>query len=122
MVQLYVGFVLVLIFVGVSFKRKPKIHVPIMISCLVLDLSAVLYLEITRNAVMEAIEHAPEFLMQIHLVFAVTTLVGYGVAATTGTLLLKGKRVRHIHKTNAVIFLLARIGVFITSFWVPVSI
>jgi len=120
MVQLYVGFVLILIFVGISFKKNPKIHVPMMITCLILDLSAVLYLELTRNAVFEAIEHAPEFLMQIHLVFAVITLVGYGVAATTGTLLLKGKKVRHIHKTNAIIFLLARIGVFVTSFWVPV--
>ncbi|MBI2027510.1 MAG: hypothetical protein HYS98_06900 [Deltaproteobacteria bacterium] len=118
-IHFYSGAVLLLILVGISQKRTPKRHIPIMISCFVLDLASVLYLEFTRDAVFEAYRRAPESIMQIHLFFAITTLVGYFVALPTGILLFKGrKHLRKFHKWNAMVFLIVRCGVFITSFWV----
>ena len=119
MVKLYSGLVLLLIYIGVFFRHKKKIHVPIMLVCAVLDLGSVYYLEVSRHVIQEAFERvAPKLLMKIHLTFAVTTLRGYAVALCTGTLLILGKRVRFIHKINAALFLIARTGIIITSFWV----
>ena len=122
MVHAYIALVLCLIFVGVYFRRKKRIHVPIMLSSLVLDLSAVVYLELDRNVIMKAYERTPEALMKVHLVFAVFTLLGYGLALVTGINLLRGNnKLRYLHRLNACIFLIARVGVLITSFWIPLD-
>ncbi len=118
MVKLYSGFVLLLILIGIAFRRKRKIHVPIMVTGLVLDLASVLYLEISRHVIMEAFERVPEFLMKIHLTLAVLTLSGWAIAFTTGILILSGKQIQKIHKINAAIFLISRTALFITTFWI----
>lgn len=117
-VQGYVGAVLCLIYVGVIFRRKRKIHVPIMLASFVLDMTAVIYLEFNRGVVMKAFEKVSEYMFQIHLTFAIATLVGYGIALYTGTCLLRGLSMRRLHKINAVFFLIARTGVFITSLFI----
>lgn len=120
--HIFIALVLCLIFVGVYFRRKRKIHVPIMLSCFVLDMSFVLYLEFNRHVIKEALERAPESIMKLHLLFAISTLLGYGVALVTGRGLLKGNnKLRSLHRINACIFLIARTGVLITSFWVPLD-
>ncbi len=120
--HIFIALVLCLIFVGVSFRKNRKSHVLIMLSCLILDLSAVLYLELDRNVIMKAYERTPETLMKVHLVFAIFTLLGYGLALVTGINLLRGNNnVRYLHRINACVFLIARTGVLITSFWIPLD-
>ena len=122
MIHFCIALILCLIFVGVYFRKKRHIHVPIMLTSLILDLSAVVYLEMDRNVIMKAYERTPESLMKLHLLFAVTTLIGYGLALVTGINLLRGNnKVRYLHRINACVFLIARTGVLITSFWVPID-
>ncbi len=118
MVQIYSGIVLTMIFVGVLFRRKRKIHIPIMVMSFVLDLSSVFYLELARNVIFKAYDNVSKELMQIHLFFAVVTLVGYGIAMYTGRKIAKGAPISALHRINAFCFLTARTGVFVTSFWI----
>ena len=118
MVQLYNGMVLLLICVGVSLHKRRHIHVPIMISAFTLDMISVLYLEFSRGVIQEALAHASAGMLQLRLVFAATTLLGYAIAIYTGRKLLKGAAIYRIHRTNAMVFLVARTGVLVTSFWV----
>ncbi len=118
MLHLYNGLVLLLIYLGAALRHRRKIHVPIMITAFTLDMLSVLYLEFTKNVIMEAMEHASTSSVQVHLTCAGMTLLGYGVAILTGRKILQGKSLYAVHRTNAVIFLIARTGVFITSFWV----
>lgn len=118
MFHFYNGAILLLIFVGVLFRRQRNIHVPMMVSSCVLDLASVLYLELTRGVIGEAIEKISSNMMQMHLVFASLTLIGYGIAIYTGRRILKGDSIYKIHRTNAILFLIARSGVFVTSFFV----
>ncbi len=118
MVQIYSGTVLALIFVGFLFRRKRKVHIPIMIVSFVLDLISVFYLELSRDVIFKAYDTISKELMQIHLLFAVVTLVGYGIAMYTGRKIAKGAPISALHRINAFCFLTARTGVFVTSFWV----
>ena len=80
-------------------------------------MTSVIYLELKENVIAKAYEHVNQFSMDIHLTFAIVTLIGYGVAIFTGRKLnLFYEQYRKIHKTNMFIFLIARTGVFITSF------
>ncbi len=118
-IHAYVGAVLCLLYTGVAFHRKKRIHVPIMITSFVLDMSAILYLELNRGVLAKVLEKSgTEHVLQIHLTFAVLTLLGYGVAFYTGSRLLKGIPIKRFHKINAMVFLISRTGVFITSFFV----
>jgi hypothetical protein len=118
MVQIYSGIVLAMIFVGFAFRRKRRIHIPIMVMSFVLDLTSVLYLELARDVIFKAYDTVSKGVMQIHLFFAVVTLVGYGIAMYTGRKIAKGAPVSALHRINAFCFLTARAGVFVTSFWV----
>ena len=121
-VHIYSAAVLCLIFIGVSQKATPKRHIPLMLTSFLLDMASVLYLEFTENVIFEAYKRAPQHIMQIHLFFAISTLLGYFIAIPTGVLLFKGrKKLRKFHKLNAMIFLIARTGVLITSYWVASS-
>lgn len=118
MVQFYSGAVLLLIFIGFGFRRKRRIHIPIMIGSFVLDLISILYLELNRNVIFKAYDNILKELMPIHLFFAVVTLVGYGIAMYTGRKIAKGAPISALHRINAFCFLTARTGVFVTSFWI----
>lgn len=120
-VHVYSGIVLLMIYTGFLLRRKRKIHIPLMVSSFTLDLLSILYLELNRNVIFKAYEEVSRGIMQIHLFFAVTTLIGYGIAIYTGRKLAKGTisdAVRTLHRTNAFCFLTARTAVFVTSFWV----
>ena len=118
MFHLYNGLVLLLILTGVLFRHYRKIHVPIMVFSFVLDISSVFYLEFSRSVIQEALGHASEKIVQFHLVCAVATLLGYGIAIFTGRRLLRGAPIHLFHRINAILFLMARTGIFVSSFWV----
>jgi hypothetical protein len=90
-----------------------------MLSAFTLDMASVLYLELASDVIDKAMNHASQTTLRIHLAFAITTLISYGIALYTGRRLLKNEnQIRPIHKINAGIFLVARTVVFITSFFV----
>ncbi|RME36448.1 MAG: hypothetical protein D6788_11565 [Planctomycetota bacterium] len=108
------AFVCVILVVGYCNRRRRSVHVPLMISALVIDLSMVLYLEITR-AVVETIPKRPLTpLLIVHIILSVIVLVLYGVQVVTGR-----KKWKHrpsiLHGKVALWFLGLRFGNLITS-------
>ncbi len=113
--------VLVLIAIGLQRRHDRRVHIPIMLTCFVIDVANVLFIELGRGAVMRTLEtatQAGEWLLKVHIAFSVMTLAGYVVAALTGSKLRKGIDVRKVHRWNGAIFLLNRVANYATSFMV----
>lgn len=109
--------VLVAIAIGVHYRHRRRIHIPIMISCFVVDLSNLLVIELTRGAIEKTLQ-TDDWLLVFHVAVSVTFLLGYVIAVITGTRLHRTGRGRPIHRGNAAVFLLARVLNYITSFFV----
>lgn len=111
--------VLVLLATGLVHRHRPKVHVPIMLSCFVVDLANVVYIEVRRGAVAQTVgmlTQGGRWVLGFHIAVSVLSLVGYMVAAVTGFRLLKRGRGRRAHRANAVAFLILRVLNYITSF------
>jgi hypothetical protein len=115
---------LLLLFFGLWNRRRPRVHIPVMVTCIVLDVGNLLLVELTRGAIhqaLSAIDQAqkPEsWLLYFHFTVSVLFLAGYGVAAASGTKLYRRGRCRRLHKANAVVFLFNRLASYVTSFFV----
>lgn len=116
-VQAYSTAVLVLIAAGLAFRRRRKIHIPIMVSAFALDLGSVIFLQIQRHAVQKAASE-PTTILMVHISFALATIVLYTAMAVTGTRLARKGVGRRTHKSLACVFLACRIGTWATSFFV----
>jgi formate-dependent nitrite reductase membrane component NrfD len=114
--------VLALIAFGLYHRHRRRIHVPVMLTCLVVDVVNVIRIELGRKAVEKALETATtsgEWLLKFHILVSTLCVVGYLVAAFTGWKLLHGlERYRRVHRGNMVFFLFTRVLNFLTSFYV----
>lgn len=116
-VQIYSSAVFALVLVGVSFRRRPKIHIPIMLSAFALDLGSVVFLQIQRRAVQKAASK-PTPILLVHISFALASLILYAAMTATGTRLARTGQGRGTHRVLAAIFLVCRAGTWVTSFFV----
>jgi type IV secretory pathway TrbL component len=113
------GFLLV--WIGVTFRRRRRVHVPIMASACVIDIANVLIIELGRGAVEKSLSTATtarDWVLKLHILVSVTCIVCYAIAIVTGTRLLRRGAGRAVHRRNAAVFLVCRTVNFITSFWV----
>jgi uncharacterized membrane protein YozB (DUF420 family) len=107
-------FVCVLIGIGVLVRKNKRVHIPLMIAAFLIDLSMVLYIEITRDAIASAkAKMGP--LMIVHLFLSVTALALYIVQFITGILNAMGKHSRW-HSKVPYVFVTTRLGNLLTSF------
>ena len=114
--------VLALIAYGLYHRHRRRIHVPVMLTCLAVDLVNVVVIEFRQRAVEKALETATAsgaWLLKIHILVSTLCVAGYLVAAFTGWKLLHGhERFRRVHRGNAAFFLITRVLNFLTSFYV----
>jgi uncharacterized membrane protein YozB (DUF420 family) len=84
---------------GISKRRNRKVHVPVMSAVLILDVILILQIELGRSAVEKASKALVNpMLLNIHVTFAVLSVVFYVLLVITGRKLLKGEhtiRPRH---------------------------
>lgn len=108
-------FVCGLLIAGVLRRRKPRVHIPLMVSAFLIDLTMVVYLEV-RRGVVESIPQRPMTpLLFTHIILSSIVLVLYGVQIFTGVKNARGLR-RPWHRKAAVAFLITRFGNLLTSF------
>lgn len=115
--------VMILLVIGLVYRRHTRIHIPIMLSCFALDLSNVLVIELNRGAIrqtMDTVTEVGDWLLKFHIVVSVICVICYPLAVFTGLRLLRRGVHRTSHRLNACVFLVTRVLNYVTSFWVGV--
>jgi hypothetical protein len=119
--------VVVLIAVGLYFRRRPELHVKFMTAAFVTDLALVVWIEATRGAV-ETVVARPKPLVWFHAGVSVAVLVLYVVQLTLGRRLLyapaaagpaaapTGSGHRALHRNLGITFCVLRGLNYVTAF------
>ena len=104
---------------GITKRRNRKIHVPVMSAVLIWDLLLILQIELGREAVAKAAKAmANPMLLNIHVTFAVLSVVFYVLLVFTGRKLLKGDNsIKPKHKIFGWTAFVLRTLTLITSFF-----
>jgi hypothetical protein len=111
--------VLLLITAGLWFrKRKPSVHLRLMISALIVDVLLVLYIELSRHAVEKVANHVSPILW-FHAGVSIGVLVCYALMILLGRPMLSGKyETRSLHRAVGITFVALRIVNYVTSYMV----
>ena len=114
--------IVLLMIAGIVVRRRRKLHVKIMSVAMIWDVILILQIELSRSAVLKASKAMTNALaLNVHVSFAVSTVILYGFMVYTGRKLLSGDNaIRPRHKTLGWTTLAFRILTFITSFWAVV--
>jgi uncharacterized membrane protein YozB (DUF420 family) len=115
--------VLVLIALGLKFRKQPKRHIQFMAAAFLLDLILLLYIETTRHAIAtvgKSIQApASQELLFFHVTVSTITLLLYILQLSTGIMLFRKRAVNPVlHRGGAVLFLICRLSNYVTSFFV----
>jgi uncharacterized membrane protein YozB (DUF420 family) len=107
---------------GISKRRNRKIHVPVMSAVLILDVILILQIELGRSAVEKASKAMVNpMILNIHVSFAVLSVVFYVLLVITGRKLLKGEHtIRPRHRLFGWTAFALRSLTLITSFFAVV--
>ena len=89
-----------------------------MASAFVLDLALLLYVELTRDAIAEFMHREDDWMLVIHVSFSVAFVLLYLTQMGIGLAMWKQDRVFPVHAKIAILFIICRLGGFITSFFV----
>ena len=121
--QIQSALIVALMTWGILKRKKKSLHVKIMSSAMIWDILLILQIELTRGAVMKASnaminETANKILLNIHVSFAISSVVFYGLMVYTGKKLLSGDNsVKSKHRVLGIITYLLRVLTLVTSFW-----
>lgn len=90
-----------------------------MATSIIWDILLILQIELNRGAIIKASKAMTnQMMLNIHVSFAVLTVLFYGAMVYTGRKFLKGENeIRPLHKKLGWTTLSLRILTFITSFW-----
>ncbi len=111
-----------LVIAGLVFAKNRKKHVPLMMAAFICDMIGLVLVEFGpliygQSDAVTGLATAPGLLKSIHAALATASVVGYILQIISGKKILAGDRTRlDRHKTVARVFLLARLGAYITMF------
>lgn len=113
------ALILALMFYGASIAKQRSKHIKVMGTAIAWDLLLILQIELTRSAIDKAMKVVENPLaLQIHLFFAVSTVVLYGIMVFTGRKVYKGNNaLKGLHKKFGITTLVFRVLTFATSFF-----
>ncbi|MBY0415903.1 MAG: hypothetical protein K2Q18_17150 [Bdellovibrionales bacterium] len=104
---------------GISQRKKRRIHVPVMSAVLILDVLLILQIELGRSAVEKAAKAMVNpIILNVHVTFAILSVVFYILLVFTGRKLLKGDHsVRPRHRLFGWTAFALRTLTLLTSFF-----
>jgi hypothetical protein len=105
---------------GISKRKYRKIHVPVMSAVILLDVILILQIELGREAVEKASKIISNpLILNIHVSFAVLSVIFYGLLVYSGRRLLKGDHaIKPRHRIFGWTAFALRTLTLITSFFV----
>lgn len=115
--------VLILIGLGLKFRYRPKVHIPLMMGAFLLDLVLLLYIEFSRHAIAEFQQELTTpvhgGLLFFHVGVSLLTLIFYLIQIVTGIMLVQGQTSRRAwHRMVSYAFVVCRLANYVTSFMV----
>ena len=118
--QIQSFLILTVLSVGVYYRTRKSLHVKMMYSAIIWDLLLILQIEGTRHAINKASQVISNpIILTIHVLLALTCVLGYFYMIFSGRNILKGDRSKFKrHKRMGWTVYSLRILVFITSFFV----
>jgi hypothetical protein len=118
--QVQSTFILLLIYLGLYYKKKREKHVKIMASAIIWDVLLILQIELTRNAVAKALKPVENSaLLNFHILIALLTVFLYIGLIVTGRRMLKNDySIRSKHKLMGILTVIFRTSTYVTSFFV----
>lgn len=119
LMQLQSACIVILMAVGIYFRRQRSLHVKIMSTAMIWDIILILQIELSRSAILKASKAMSNAMaLNIHVSIAVATVLLYGLMVYTGRAMLYGKNeFRKKHRILGYTTFLMRILTFVTSFW-----
>lgn len=104
---------------GISKRRQRNLHVPVMSTVLIWDILLILQIELTRGAIDKASKAMVNpMLLNIHITFAVLSVVFYILLVFTGRKLLAGNnQIRSRHRLFGWSAFVLRTLTLVTSFF-----
>ena len=110
--------VLVLIALGLKYRKVNRIHIPLMLSAFAIDLGMVVWLEFNRLAV-EKVVGGVSGLLLFHVIVSIGVVILYVALISTGMKLFKKVTLSPaLHRNLAVAFVIGRLINYVTSFFV----
>ncbi len=113
--------VLLIIALGIYFRKNQKFHIPLMSLAFVIDLSLVIIIEVQRsaieNVVSEAIDESPNSFVLFHAGVSLLVLVMYVVMIASGSKLKYDRSYLSLHKYSSMLFIVLRLTNYATSFF-----
>src|SRR4051812_28984319 len=118
MLHIISSLVVLLVALGLCFRRRPSWHLKFMVGAFLLDVALVLYIELTRQAV-ETVAARVRPLLWFHAAVSLGVLVCYVVMIVLGRRLLNGRKAsRGTHRNLGIAFCVLRGLNYVTSFMV----
>jgi hypothetical protein len=107
--------ILIVFFYGRSLSRSNlRLHIQVMIGCLIADYALVIGLVIFRDA-LSSIKADMHWTLMVHIPFALSSVALYAVTAQTGYRLYKGQPVRERLRRFDRLLVMARVMTLATS-------
>jgi uncharacterized membrane protein YozB (DUF420 family) len=118
MLHVVSAIVMVLIGIGLYFRRRPAWHMRIMTCAFVMDLLLVVYIEATRGAV-ERVATTFRVMIWVHALISLGVLVCYALMIWLGRRALSGNRAsKTTHRNMGMTFVVLRSLNYATAFMV----
>lgn len=110
--------VLVLLTVGIVYRKVNRIHISAMMLAFLIDIGMVLYLELNRAAVEQVVEGV-HGLLAFHVAVSVLVVLLYIALIVTGMRLFKRITIStKLHRLLASVFVIGRLINYVTAFYV----
>ncbi len=116
--QLQSFCILVIMIVGIYWRRIRSRHIKTMSVAMIWDVILILQIELSRSAILKASKALDNHMaLNIHVSIAVTTVLLYGMMIYTGRKLLSGQHdIRNKHRLLGYTTFFMRVLTFATSF------
>lgn len=117
--QLQSFCIVLLMIIGIYFRRRRGLHIRIMSTAMIWDVILILQIELSRSAILKASKALENpMALNIHVSIAVSTVILYGLMVYTGRALMDGKNeFRKRHRLLGYTTFCMRVLTFVTSFW-----
>ena len=116
-IHIIAGLVCVLLVAGVICRRNKRVHIPLMLSAILIDLGIVVWIEFFGKGAFKQAEVKMGSLMITHIVISVVVLILYGVQIWSGIKKARGG-VSEIHRKMMIPTVGLRILNYVTSIMV----